>query len=66
MKYLFILMTGVLLVGCSTPLAYTKAVESEFDLSSVNNIKKVQFRISTTIKLIRSSSSGNQGTNDDG
>ena len=66
MKYLFILMTGVLLAGCSTPLAYTKAVESEFDLSSVNNIKKVQFRISTTIKLIRSSSSGNQGTNDDG
>lgn len=66
MKYLLFLFAGVLLAGCGTQIAYTKAVEEEFDLSAVNKIKEVQFMVSTTVKLVRSSSSGNQGTDDSG
>ena len=66
MKYLLFLFVGVLLAGCGTQIAYTKAVEEEFDLSSEKKIKEVQFKISTTVKLVRSSSSGDQGTDDSG
>lgn len=66
MKYLLLLFVGVLLASCGTRIAYTKAVEEEFGLQSEANIKKVQFMVSTNIVLVRSSSSGNQGTDDAG
>ncbi|MFT6502176.1 MAG: hypothetical protein ACJASQ_002301 [Crocinitomicaceae bacterium] len=66
MKYLLILFVGVLLASCGTQIAYTKAVKEEFGLESEAQVKKVQFMVSTTVKLIRSSSSGNQGTNESG
>jgi len=66
MKYLLILFVGTLLASCGQQIAYTKAVEEEFGLESESNIKKVQFMVSTNIVLVRSSSSGNQGTNEDG
>ena len=66
MKYLFILFVGAILASCSAPIAYTNAVKEEFGLDSEAAVKKVQFKVSTTIKLIRSSSSGNQGTDESG
>ena len=66
MKYLLVLFVGVLLASCGTQIAYTNSVKEEFGLDSVKKIKKVQFMVSTTIKLVRSSSSGNQGTDDSG
>lgn len=66
MKYLLVLFVGVLLASCGTQIAYTNAVKEEFGLESEAKIKKVQFMVSTTIKLVRSSSSGNQGTNESG
>lgn len=66
MKYLLILLVGVLLASCGTQIAYTKAVKDEFGLETESKVKKVQFMVSTTVKLIRSSSSANQGTDDSG
>jgi hypothetical protein len=66
MKYLLILFVGVLLASCGTQIAYTNAVKEEFGLDSESKVKKVQFMVSTTVKLVRSSSSANQGTDDQG
>ncbi|NRA12706.1 MAG: hypothetical protein HRT57_12185 [Crocinitomicaceae bacterium] len=66
MKYLLILFVGILLASCGTQIAYTSAVREEFGLESEAKVKKVQFMVSTTVKLVRSSSSGNQGTDDSG
>ena len=66
MKYLLILFVGVLLASCGTQIAYTNSVKEEFGLESEAKVKKVQFMVSTTVKLIRSSSSANQGTDDSG
>lgn len=66
MKYLLVLFVGVLLASCGTPIAYTNSVKEEFGLDSEKKIKKVQFMVSTTIKLVRSSTSGNQGTDENG
>lgn len=67
MKYLFILLLGVItLSACGKKVAYTNAIRDEYGLDNVDAIKKVQFYTSQTIILEREKTSGNQGTSDDG
>jgi hypothetical protein len=66
MKYLLVLFVGVILAACGTQIAYTNAIKEEFGLDSVKKIKNVQFILSTEIQLTRSSTSGNQGTDEAG
>lgn len=55
-----------MLVSCGTKVPYTNEIRDEFGLQNEENIKKVQFYVSSTITLKRSSVSGNTGTNEDG
>lgn len=66
MKYVLIAIVGLLLVSCGTKVPYTNAIRDEFGLDSEKKVKSVQFFTSATIKLERSNSSGNQGTDDGG
>lgn len=66
MKYLSIIIVGLLFVACGKKIAYTNEVRDEFGLENEANIKKVQFYTSQTVILERSKESGNQGTSDDG
>ncbi len=64
MKYLLILVTGLVMMSCGVTVPYTNEVRDEFGLDSENMIKKVQFYTSATITLEKSKESGGQGTDD--
>jgi len=66
MKYLAILVVGLIIASCGKKVAYTNQLRDEFGLESVQTIKKVQFFTSQTIILTRSKESGNTGTASDG
>lgn len=66
MKYLFILMLGVLLASCGTKIPYTNQIRDEFGLDSEKQLRKVQFYTSSTLIMEKSKSSEHQGTNDGG
>jgi hypothetical protein len=66
MKYLAILVVGLVLASCGKKVAYTNQLRDEFGLENEKAIKKVQFFTSQTIILTRSRESGNTGTADDG
>ena len=66
MKYLLILLTGIVLASCGTKVPYTNDIRDEFGLDSEKSMSKVQFFTSSTIVLEASKESGGQGTNDDG
>lgn len=51
--------------SCGTRVPYTEQLKEDFDLTP-ENMMKVQFYTSSVIILEKSSSSGNQGTGDDG
>jgi hypothetical protein len=56
----------IFLSSCGVKVPYTNDIKDEFNLSSVDKVKKVQFYTSATIIMERSKQSGNQGTADDG
>jgi hypothetical protein len=56
----------IFLASCGVKVPYTNDIKEEFNLSSVDKVKKVQFYTSATIIMERSKQSGNQGTADDG
>lgn len=66
MRYLLIAFVGIILASCGTKVPFTNQVRDEFGLDSAEKLKNVQFYTSATIKLERSSSSGDSGTNSDG
>lgn len=66
MKRIVPLFILIFLVSCGVKVPYTNDIKEEFNLSSVDKVKKVQFYTSATIIIERSKQSGNQGTADDG
>lgn len=66
MRYLFIAIAGLILVSCGTKVPYTNSIRDEFGLDSEKKMRQVQFFTSATIKLEKSKTSGNQGTDDGG
>lgn len=66
MRYLFIAITGLILASCGTKVPYTNSIRDEFGLDSEKKMRQVQFFTSATIKLEKSKTSGNQGTDDGG
>ncbi|MEY3198297.1 MAG: hypothetical protein RJA13_255 [Bacteroidota bacterium] len=66
MKYVVIILLGIVLVSCGVKVPYTNEIRDEFSLDSEKQLKKVQFFTSATIILEKSKSTGNQGTSDDG
>jgi hypothetical protein len=66
MKRLFFVLVGVIiLTSCAVKKPYTKALKEEYNLTD-QNMKSVQFFVSSEIILERSSSKGSTGTTDDG
>jgi hypothetical protein len=66
MKHILTLLTFVVLLSCGVKVPYTNEVRDEFNLTSPEKIKKVQFYTSATIIMEKSKTSGGQGTADDG
>ncbi|MCH2229741.1 MAG: hypothetical protein MK105_05295 [Crocinitomicaceae bacterium] len=66
MKYAFLLVIGIILVGCGTRVPYTSQIKDEFGLDTDKQMAKVQFFTSATIILEKNKRSGNQTTDDDG
>ena len=66
MKYVVIILLGIVLASCGVKVPYTNEIRDEFSLDSEKQLKKVQFFTSATIILEKSKSTGNQGTSDDG
>lgn len=66
MKYLFFVITALIVASCGVKIPYTNDVRDEFGLDNEKALAKVQFYNSATIILERSKESGNQGTADNG
>ncbi len=66
MRYLALIIVGLVLASCGRKVAFTNQLRDEFGLESENMMKKVQFYTSQTIILQRSKESGNQGTAQNG
>lgn len=66
MKYIAIIIVGLVLASCGKKVAYTNQLRDEFGLESTQTIKKVQFFTSQTMILVRSKESGSIGTAQDG
>jgi len=66
MKRLLPLFIFGFLISCGVKVPYTNDIKEEFNLSSADKIKKVQFFTSATIIMEKSKESGGQGTADDG
>ncbi len=49
MKYLFLVIIGLILVSCGTRIPYTNQVKDDFDLETERQMRKVQFFTSATI-----------------
>jgi len=66
MKYIFVLIVGLVMVSCGTKVPYTNEIRDEFGLDSEQKMRQVQFFTSATIILEANKSKGSQGTNNDG
>lgn len=65
MKYVLILLTGLLLVRCGVKEPYSTQLKNDYNLDE-ESLKKVQFYTSSTIILKRSQSNGNKEITADG
>jgi hypothetical protein len=66
MKKLFFALVGVsILASCGIKVPMTKQIKDEYNLTN-ENMKKVQFYVSSEIILARSSQQGSATTNSDG
>jgi hypothetical protein len=65
MKSIFFISAFILLSSCAIKVPLTKAIKEEFNLTA-QNIKQVQFYVSTQIVMERSSQKGSSETNSDG
>jgi len=61
----FFALLALLVASCGTRVPFTDQLKDEYDLTP-ENMMKVQFYTSSVIILEKSSSSGSQGTGDDG
>lgn len=66
MKRILPLFIFGFLLSCGVKVPYTNEIRDEFNLSSADKIKKVQFYTSATIIMEKSKTSGGQGTAQDG
>ncbi len=66
MKIVVLSLLALLLFSCGTRIPYTDQIREEYALDAEQNIKKVQFYVSSTIILEQETSSGAQGTSSDG
>lgn len=66
MKYALLIIIGLTLYSCGTKVPYTNEIKEEFSLDTDKQLRKVQFFTSATVIFEKSTSSGNQGTDDDG
>jgi hypothetical protein len=66
MKRTLPLFIFVTLLSCGVKVPYTNEIKEEFDLSTADKIKKVQFFTSATIIMQKSKETGGQGTAEDG
>lgn len=66
MKYVFLIVIGIVLTSCGTRVPYTNGIKDEFGLETEQQMRKVQFFTSATIILEKNKKSGNQSTNNDG
>lgn len=66
MKYILTLSIFGFLLSCGVKVPYTNEIRDEFNLTSPEKIKKVQFYTSATIIMEKSKTSGGQGTASDG
>ncbi len=66
MKYALLFIVGIILVSCGVKVPYTNEIRDEFGLESDKKMRQVQFFTSATIIFENSTSSGDQGTDDDG
>ncbi len=65
-KYLLFILVGIILGSCAMKVPYNDKLRDEFGLESVNQIKKVQFIVSSTIILQKEKESGHVATDEDG
>ena len=66
MKYVFLVVIGIVLSSCGTRVPYTNEIKDEFGLETEIQMRKVQFFTSATMILEKNKKSGNQSTNNDG
>ena len=66
MKYVFLVIVGIILTSCGTRVPYTNQIKDEFGLETEQQMRKVQFFTSATIILEKNKKSGNQSTDNDG
>ena len=66
MKYALLFIVGIILVSCGVKVPYSNEIRDEFSLDNEKKLRQVQFFTSATIIFENSTSSGNQGTGDDG
>ena len=66
MKLLAFALLGFLLFSCGTRIPYTDKLKEEYALDAAQNIKKVQFYVSSTIILEQETKKGASGTASDG
>ncbi|MBU2020401.1 MAG: hypothetical protein KJ941_12205 [Bacteroidetes bacterium] len=65
MKSLIFITALILLSSCAVKIPLTKAIKEEYNLTA-QNMKQVQFYVSSQIVIQRSSEKGTSGTNSDG
>lgn len=66
MKYVLVLLVGLLFTACGSKVPFTNNIKDEFGLDAEKQVKRVQFYISQTIILQRVKQSGSQGTAENG
>lgn len=66
MKYVAIVIIGLIVASCGSKVPFTNQIKDEFGLDAETQMKKVQFYISQTIILQRIRQSGSQGTAENG
>ncbi len=66
MKYIAIFALGMFLFSCGTKVPYTEKLKEEYALDATQNIKRVQFYVSSTIIIQKEKKSGGTGTSNDG
>jgi len=66
MKYVIVLLVGLLFSACGSKVPFTNNIKEEFGLDAEKQVKRVQFYISQTIILQRVKQSGSQGTAENG
>jgi hypothetical protein len=66
MKIFIIIFSAIILASCGTHTALNQSIRDEFNLSTEQDLRKVQFYTSNLIILEKSASTGNKETGDDG